>query len=96
MRPQSSNSHVCFAAHSQDASSHALPSVPGAAAAPLDNDGGHAGEAVEALLVGGNAGDMVLAATAPGRYHVWNKATGKKADHRSHELRFSHEHILIW
>lgn len=57
------------------AAAGALPAVPGATAAALANDGEHASEPVEALLVA-KEGELVLAATATGRYHVWHRAAG--------------------
>lgn len=59
----------------QSAAAGALPAAPGATASALANDGDYGSEPVEALLVA-KEGDLVLAATATGRYHVWNRAAG--------------------
>lgn len=65
----------------QSAAAGAPPSTPGAATAVLENDGGHGAEPVEALLVAKD-GDLVLAATGTGRYHLWSRTAGAQIAER--------------
>lgn len=60
----------------QSAAGGELPALPGRTAAALPNDGDHGGEAIEALLAA-KEGDLVVAATASGRHHVWSRAAGE-------------------
>ena len=60
----------------QSAAGGEVPNLPGTTAITLPNEGDHGGEPVEALLAAKD-GDLVLAATATGRYHVWQRAAGE-------------------